>query len=212
MILLVAYGNVFPTPGTPSRYLGYVAAKHQTCRTRTLNPWSPWFFFDDPHDVQIFYQSRMLCSPPISTPQIYKKCERRYCASSMGCIRNMKFEDRLRNTTRKSVNPAAFRLMVVGRTVDYQQWNIYQFSSNICSVFQRNQVRHKTVKINTKVNRIRTSGSVHVTKQRLSLHPGFAFDVLWSDYYNHSVVRLEFRITSPLSSSDTLVSLCVSGE
>jgi len=166
--------------------------------------WSSW-------RVNFFYQSRMLCSPPIRIPQRHKKCERRYCASSMGCIRNMKFEDRLGNTTRKSVNPGAFRLMVDWRTVDYQQWNIYPFSSKICSVFQRNQVRHKT--INTQVNRIRTSGSVHVTKQQgFSLNPGFAFDVLWSDCYNDSVVRLEFRITSPLSSSDTLVFLCVSGE
>jgi hypothetical protein len=123
------------------------------------------------------------------------------------------WRQRLRNTTGKSVNPTALRLMVVWRTVDYQQWKMYPVSSKICSVFQRHQVCHKTVKINTKVNRIRTSGSVHVTKQQgFSLHPGFAFDVLWSDYYNHSVVRLEFRMTSPLSSSDKWVFLCVSGE
>jgi len=67
--------------------------------------------------------------------------------------------------------------------------------------------------IKTKVNRLRTSGCFHVTKQQgFSLQPDFAFDVLWSDYYNHSIVWLEFRITSPLSSSDTWIFLCVSGE
>ena len=171
-----------------------------------FNWWSSW-------RANFFYQSHMLCSPPISIPEKCKKCERRYCASSTGCIRNRMFEDRLRNTTGKSVHPAAFRLLVVWRTVDYQQWNLHPFSSKKCGAFQRKQVRHKTVKINTKVNRTRTPGSVHVKKQQgYSLHPGLAFDVLWSDYYNHSVVRLEFSITSPLSSSDTWVFLCVSGE
>ena len=81
-----------------------------------------------------------------------KKCERCYCALSMGCIRDV-IEDGLRNTTGKSVNPAAFRLTVVWSTFDYQQWNICPVSSKICSVFERNQVCHKTVKINTEVNR-----------------------------------------------------------
>ena len=172
------------------------------------NPRQPWFYSMILTTWNFFYQSLMLCSPTISLPERCKKCECRYCASSMGCIRDMMFEDRFRNTTRKSVNPSAFRLVVVWRIVDYQQWNIYSISSKICSVFQWNQVWHKTVKINAKANRIRKSSSV----QGFSLHPDFNFDILWSDCYNHSVVRFEFRITIPLSISDARVFLCVSGQ
>jgi hypothetical protein len=127
-----------------------------------------------------------------------KKCGRRCCASTMGCKRDMMFGDRLRTSTGKSVNQAAVRLNVTRRTVVYQKlsnmWNTYQFR-------RKYKVYIHDIKSETKLWRFTLKWIVHVcpvvfnvtTLQGLSLHTDFAFDVLWSDYYNHSVVRLELE-------------------